>query len=83
MQIELARNENGEILKHAWPGGYPLVFVVGDGSTLCADCLNQAESEGLTGDEWNVVGFEIPYETCVGCDDCGEQFGPVYTEENQ
>lgn len=81
-KILLARGENGDILKCAWPGGYPLVFVMGDGSTLCADCLNEAEKEELTGDEYVVEGFVIPYESLVVCEECGEQFGPVYTTES-
>ena len=26
---------------HAWPGGYPLAYLTGDGETLCADCATR------------------------------------------
>jgi len=61
---------------YAWPGGYPLVYVDGGGSYLCADCANR---EGYTDP---VTSVFIHYEgDPVTCDDCGTQIESAYGEE--
>lgn len=44
---------------YAWPAGYAIAYVMDDGETLCADCMNR-ETEcvhfGGDADGWRVEG---------------------------
>jgi len=58
------RESDGTITKYAWPGGYAVAYITGDGAMLCPDCV-QNETDCIHFDEntpannqdgWNVVG---------------------------
>ena len=59
---------------YAWPGGYPIVYIMDDGDILCADCMNDASNPthfGGDADGWRVEGRDIHYEgsaaVCAHC----------------
>ena len=64
--------------KYAWPGGYELFAVCGDGGILCATCCAE-NIENIEQDEnnargcWHVVGVEASdwCEELTMCDHCG------------
>jgi hypothetical protein len=57
----------------AWPGGYPLYYVVADGGVLCAKCANDNLRLTLSDDpQWRIVGMDINYEDGPYCDHCNE-----------
>jgi hypothetical protein len=74
------RMADGTLPSYAWPGGYPLYYVVVDGGALCPDCARMAEREGLGVDAaWAVVGADVNYEDdALYCDHCGRKIEPSY-----
>jgi hypothetical protein len=65
--------------KFAWPGGYPIGYMVDDGEYLCADCVNDPENpvhaDGVA-DGWRVEGLQVlegsadDYDGEVHCANC-------------
>ena len=81
---DLARHVGREDSKawpsHAWPGGYPIAYLMRDGGILCAACMTvEAVTFGhdpYGDDQWNVTGAwaygastDYP-ETDERCDHC-------------
>ena len=81
----LQQVKNAARNKYAWPGGYPLILVMSDGETLCADC---AKSEfpaiaratiAKARDGWRCEGVEIHYEGPPAyCAHCNAQTESAY-----
>ncbi len=47
---------------YAWPGGYPIGYVMDDGEHLCASCVNDPASPvhaGGLADGWRLDGLEV------------------------
>jgi hypothetical protein len=72
---DLHRDDSGEFPAFAWPGGYPIVYVVADGECLCPDCANgkngSEASETSDDRSWRLVGCDVHWEggpeTCAHC----------------
>lgn len=73
--------------KYAWPGGYPLFLVMGDGGCLCAACIDserglihQAALEGHRSG-WEPAGVEVNWEDPdLFCDHCNARIESAYAE---
>ena len=84
----LHRDFDGSLPAYAWPGGYPIVYVMGDGETLCAACANGgngslAVEEGLEDDmpdkSWTIVGAQVHWEGEPEiCAHCGDEIPSAY-----
>jgi len=69
----------GKAEPYAWPGGYPVGYLVDDGEYLCADCVNDpsnpVHTEGLA-DGWRIEGYavlegsELDYDGPILCAHC-------------
>lgn len=64
----------GALPAYAWPGGYPLVYIVDDGETLCPACVNDPSTpvhESGIQDGWRLEGLQVhwegPPEICAHC----------------
>jgi hypothetical protein len=72
---------------YAWPGGYPIVYVMNDGEVLCADCMNgQDESVHFGGesDDWQVIGADVFYEGADdNCAHCGQTIESAYGDPEE
>lgn len=75
--------------KYAWPGGYPIFIVCGDGGCLCPDCAKdeyrQIAHDTVKGwkTSWDVIGAEINWEdTSLYCEHCGNLIESAYVEES-
>lgn len=85
----LPRYENDSTLMHyAWPGGYPIFYVVADGGVLCPECARMAEAEGLANDsedeQWYIVAADVNYEDeQLFCDHCYAHIPSAYGEDEQ
>ena len=84
--INLPHLENGQLVAFAWPGGYPLYYVLQDGGTLCSDCARNAESEGLTNDpddpQWYIIAYHINWEDqTLYCDHCSDHIESAYCSD--
>ena len=80
------RGEDGAFPAYAWPGGYPIVYILADGATLCPKCANgENGSEASTDNEcreWKIVGSDIHWEgdpfTCAHCNrEIESAYGPT------
>lgn len=79
----------GRALKqpYAWPGGYPLFFITGDGAALCFKC-GRKEGARITAsirdncnDGWKVEAVDVNWEdTELMCDHCSELIESAYGE---
>lgn len=71
----------------AWPGGYPLFFIMSDMEAMCFACarkeyrLISRAIRDNSNDGWRVVGCDINYEDpdCRCCH-CGELVDPAYAD---
>ena len=81
--MQLPRDDDGKLSEYAWPGGYPLFYLVADGGTLCPKCAREADEEGLTQDkddpQWYIVDCDVNWEDeDMWCDHCGEHITSAY-----
>jgi hypothetical protein len=68
---------DGSFPAHAFPGGYPIIYIATDEGVFCANCMNTEEEirltrqEGWPEDGWTVLGFDLhmegPPEYCCHC----------------
>lgn len=63
----------------AWPGGYPIGYLVDDGEFLCAWCVNNPTNPVHFGDEadgWRIEGLDVldgsalDYDGPISCAHC-------------
>lgn len=84
MNVKNIRCENGTYPTYAWPGGYPIYYIVEDGGVLCPDCVNE-NLELAEGDDpqWCIVAYDINYEDDeLYCDNCNKKIEPAYDGED-
>jgi hypothetical protein len=82
------READGELPHFAWPGGYTILYVTGDGRVVCPKCANLPEfycnedlhSKPKFPDEMNhVVAGDVYYEgPTVQCDNCNAEIESSY-----
>jgi hypothetical protein len=74
---------------YAWPGGYPLYFVMEDGEAMSFDAA-KAEAErireaiaGSWGDGWRAIALEVNWEDAeLYCCHSGERIPSAYAEHS-
>lgn len=72
----------GPAAKYAWPGGYPIGYLMDDGEFLCADCINDESNpvhcNDSTTDGWRLVGMQVLDSDDLDetCSHCGSWFFP-------
>jgi hypothetical protein len=74
---------------YAWPGGYPLYFVAGDGEAMSFDAVRGNFREICRAmlcqwgnRDWRIVGHEINWENeDLYCAHTGERIESAYTAE--
>jgi hypothetical protein len=70
-KIKEMLEEKGKLPSYAWPGGYPIVYVDSDNSTLCADCATKSINDQ---DDF-LLHEEGP---AIACDNCGKIINSAY-----
>ena len=88
---ELKQNHGGNLPAYAWPGGYPIFYVMDDGGTLCPHCANDPsnpvhpiETNETRGDGWGLAGYDVNYEDPqLYCDHCGKRIESAYAEDTK
>jgi hypothetical protein len=72
---------------YAWPGGYSLAYLMDDGGTLCADCMNDPRNPvhmGGPNDGWRFEASFIHYEGApLMCDHCNTEIESAYGEVDE
>lgn len=83
------KTNDGKLISHAWPGGYPVYYIMGDGGTLCPKCANgengsaaYLDEEGTTmgtDPQWEICAQEIHWEgEPLICDHCNGEIESAY-----
>lgn len=81
----------------AWPGGYPIIYITADNSTLCPDCANrkngslarlpmdvQPEDEFPDDKQWTIIGMDVYYEgPPLYCEHCNADINSAYGDPEQ
>ena len=85
IKLEIPREIDGKLPAYAWPGGYPVLYILEDGGVLCPACANgENGSEAQVQDTpyWNIVGYDCNWEDpSVHCDHCGARIESAYAED--
>ena len=66
-----------ELPAFAWPGGYPIVYYLGDGDAICSKCVNDYHSYKQV--KYGDVYWEGPPEECA---ECGAEIESAYGDPN-
>ena len=77
--VETILQSDGKLPAFAWPGGYPILYLMEDGASMCPDCANGENDSEATwnpgiedaGTGWVIVGYfahmEGEPEFCCHC----------------
>lgn len=76
---------------YAWPGGYPLYFVMADGESLSFESARENMREIMTAiqtggprDDWRPVGIEVNYEDSdMVCAHSGKPIPAAYSDKEK
>lgn len=78
--------------QYAWPGGYPMFFIMSDGEALCFDCakkearliMSAIRDQSLwQSSGWRVCWTEINYEdNDLYCDHCNAKIESAYGDDD-
>ena len=75
-----------EVVRYAWPGGYPMYYLTADSGVLCPGCVESAIADGTAcdpKDPGHIVGHDANWEDPhLYCDGCGERIESAYAEDN-
>lgn len=70
---------------YAWPGGYPLFLIMGDGECLCATCTEKnlglivGNTVSQLDREWQAIAQEVNWEDeSLYCAHCNEPIEVAY-----
>lgn len=69
---------------YAWPGGYPMYYIVKDGGVLCPRCANKELYRTIDpdDDQFFIVAADINYEDqSLYCDHCNSRIQSAYGED--
>lgn len=74
--------ENGTLMSHAFPGGYPLFYVDGHNNILCADCATEALNDEI--ESFRPAAADINWEDMwMHCESCNEQIECAYPQDEE
>jgi hypothetical protein len=66
----------GKLPEFAWPGGYPMFYIMEGGDVVCPTCANKSHNIN------DVVAGDINYENDgITCDDCGKRIPSAYGDD--
>jgi hypothetical protein len=72
---------------YAWPGGYPVFYLMGDGEPMCPACVNkeikrlvdEALDSTFSDNSWCVIGRDINWEdSSMICCHCNKPIESAY-----
>ncbi len=70
---------NGKLPAFAWPGGYPLMYLDRENSTLCADCATKSLDDADEVPQFKPVAYDVYYEgPTIQCDQCNADIESAY-----
>jgi hypothetical protein len=76
---KLTRTTDGKLPSFAWPGGYPILYLDGHDTVLCAECANEADGDPDELDDFRPQQWFIYYEgPDYECGECGKMLESAY-----
>ena len=73
--------KKGQLVSHAWPGGYPLFYLADGGAVLCPACANNNPEQHP---ENPLICCDANWEDpAMHCDDCGARIESAYSVESE
>lgn len=80
----------GEVAAFAWPGGYPIFYLMGDSEVMCPACVNaeikRIVEVAVTGErdrDWDVAARDVNWEdAALFCCHCGKRIPSAYAEDS-
>lgn len=73
------RDTDGKLPAYAWPGGYPIIYLDGQNSTLCADCATESADDPDAYDFERPVSGDVYWEgPDMYCDECNKVLESAY-----
>jgi hypothetical protein len=77
--LETIKTDDGQLPTFAFPGGYPMFYLDGHNSILCAKCANESLSDADEIDSFRPVESGVHYEgDPLNCENCSENIDPAY-----
>jgi hypothetical protein len=70
----LPRDDKGKLEHYAWPGGYQIMYLDRENSTICPDCANESEECGSGQPTSWFYLYGVEDEDSESCDECGKEF---------
>lgn len=85
------RGDDGKFPAVAWPGGYPIIYLMEDGEVICPDCANlddaYAEEDPSPEDpdpQWHIVGSDVYWEgPDLHCANCNKPIESAYGDPEE
>jgi len=80
----MERDSDGKLPAYAWPGGYPLMYLDRDNSTLCADCATKAMDDPDEVPQFKPRSCDVYYEgPTMQCDQCNADIESAYGDPSE
>lgn len=86
----LPHNEDGILPARAWPGGYPILYLMADGESLCSGCANGKNgSETLNPEcdedpQWTILEAYVHWEGPPAfCSNCNAEVESAYGDPEE
>ena len=84
---EMRDEQTGKLPAFAWPGGYPVYYLMDDCEALCPTCVNDPSNpvhEGGDADGWRIEAADVNYEDAhLYCAHCNKRIESAYAEDEQ
>ncbi len=81
----LPRDASGLLASYAWPGGYPVFYLMDDSETLCPTCANDPKNPvhvGGDADGWRIEAADVNWEDAsLFCAHCSKRIESAYAED--
>ena len=79
--IKTLERVGGKLPEFAWPGGYPILYLDSENSTLCADCATKSLDDPDEIPAFKPVAWGVYYEGPTDfCEQCGKGIESAYGE---
>lgn len=74
----------GNVVRYAWPGGYPVFYITSGGDALCPPCVQEELNQCIDPDSggWLVTAHGVNWEDPhLYCDSCSARIESAYADE--
>jgi hypothetical protein len=80
MSLDPYKNDDGELMPYAFPGGYPIAYYTSEGHTFCPECATESLNDEDI--KYRAQFADINWEdNSQYCDECGQQIESAYGDD--